>query len=122
MEALANPNALLTPAAEGFIRRMMRFTRDPRSGFRLKVRPGGCSGFAVEFDLADQPGAKETTWEYSGLRIFLDSSSMLLLDGATVDFRESLAQSGFVVTAAAGAAATCSSATTLVPVGSLIRH
>lgn len=122
MENKANANALLTPKAEDFVRRMMRFTRDPRAGLRLKIRPGGCSGLAVEFDLANEPEAKEMTWEYAGLRIFLDSSSLLLLDGATVDFRDSLAQSGFVVTAASGAAQACSSASTLVPIGSLVRH
>ena len=79
----------LTPAAEKFIRRMMRCGMDSDSGFRLKVRPGGCSGLGVEFDLAAEPGMDEVVWTHSELRIFLDSASCLLLNGAIVDFIDS---------------------------------
>jgi len=99
---MAETNALtleLTPAAEKFIRRMMRFNADARAGFRLKVRPGGCSGLAVGFDLAAEPGPGEAVCEQSGLRIFLDAESRLLLNGAKVGFKESVSESGFVVAA-----------------------
>jgi iron-sulfur cluster assembly accessory protein len=119
-------NTTLTAAAEKFIRRMMRFTTSEKSGFRLKVAPGGCSGFAVTFDVVAEPDPKELVWTPSGLRIFLDPSSCLLLDGATVDFTETLANTGFVVTTQNPAGACCSSAPksqapTLVSIGSSTR-
>lgn len=110
-----------TPAAEKFIRRMMRCVSDANSGFRLKVRPGGCSGLAVEFDLAAEPTADETVWTHSELRIFLDSASRLLLNGATVDFTDSLALTGFVVTRPGITVQACAPASTLVPVDALVR-
>jgi iron-sulfur cluster assembly accessory protein len=110
----------LTPAAEKFIRRMTRCA--PGSGFRLKVRPGGCSGLAVEFDLAAEPGVNEVVWTHSELCIFLDSESRMLLNGSVVDFIDSRALTGFVVTKPGEAAQACSPASTLVPVDTLVKH
>ena len=112
----------LTPAAEKFIRRMMRCASDASSGFRLKVRPGGCSGLAVEFDLAAEPGANEIVWKKSELRILLDTASCLLLDGAIVDFMDSRSLTGFVITTPGKTAQACSPASTLVPVDALVRR
>ena len=112
----------LTPAAEKFIRRMVRCASNSNSGFRLKVRPGGCSGLAVEFDLANEPAKNEIVWTHSGLRIFLDSASCLLLNGSTVDFIDSRSLTGFVITTPGGTAQSCSPASTLVPVDMLVRR
>jgi iron-sulfur cluster assembly accessory protein len=112
----------LTPAAKKFIRRMMRCGGNSGSGFRLKVRSGGCSGLAVEFDLADEPAANEIVWTKEGPRIFLDSASCLLLDGSVVDFMDSRAKTGFVVTVPGKTAQACSPASAMVPVESLVRR
>jgi len=112
----------LTPAADKFIRRMMRCSTGATSGFRLKVRPGGCSGLAVEFDLAAEPGVNEVVWTHSELRIFLDSASCLLLDGSVVDFVDSRSLTGFVVATPGGTAQACAPASTLVPASALVRR
>ena len=112
----------LTSAAENFIRRMMRCVRDSNSGFRLKVRPGGCSGLAVEFDFATEPGANEVVWKRSELRIFLDNVSCLLLNGSVVDFIDSHSLTGFVVTRPGETAQACAPASRLVPVAALVRR
>ena len=112
----------LRPAAEKFIRRTMRCGNGLNSGFRLKVRPGGCSGLAVEFDLAAEPGMDEVVWTHSELRIFLDSASCLLLNGAIVDFIDSRSHTGFVVTTPRGTAQACAPDSTLVSVDALVRR
>jgi iron-sulfur cluster assembly accessory protein len=112
----------LTPAAEKFIRRMIRCGTGSNSGFRLKVRSGGCSGLAVEFDLAAEPGVNEVVWEHSELRIFLDSASSLLLNGAIVDFIDSRSLTGFVITTPGGTGHICAPASTLVPADTLVRR
>jgi iron-sulfur cluster assembly accessory protein len=112
----------LTPAAEKFIRRMMRLNADATAGFRLRVRPGGCSGLAVEFDLAAAPALDEVVWEHAKLRIFVDRASCLLLNEAVVDFVDSRSLTGFVVTTPGRTAQACSPASTLVPVEALIRR
>ncbi|MHB2007001.1 MAG: HesB/IscA family protein [Acidobacteriaceae bacterium] len=122
MNETANVSAALTPAAEKFIRRMMRFTANEKAGFRLKVRPGGCAGRAVEFDLAIEPQPQETVWTPSGLCIFLDRESEHLLDGATVDFQETLAHTGLVVAAQREGAQACGQASTFVSVEALVQR
>jgi iron-sulfur cluster assembly protein len=112
----------MTPAAAAFIRRLCRFAAGPEAGFQLKVAPGGCSGFATAFDLVTGPEAGDFIWEHEGLRIFLDAESRKLLDGATVDYRESLSQTGFVVTTQAATPVACGSASNLVSVESLVRR
>jgi iron-sulfur cluster assembly protein len=112
----------LTPPAEKFIRRMMRCGTGSTPGFRLKVRPGGCSGLAAEFDLAAEPEADEIIWIHSDLRIFLDNASCLLLNGAIVDFMDSRSQTGFIVRTPGRTAQACVPASTLVSVDALIRR
>jgi iron-sulfur cluster assembly accessory protein len=112
----------LRPAAEKFIRRMMRCGTGTNPGFRLMVRPGGCSGLAVEFDVAAEPAVNEVVWTHSELRIFLDSASCLLLNGAIVDFIDSRSLTGFVITTPGGTPQACAPASTLVPVDALVRR
>lgn len=115
-------NMELTPAAEKFIRRVVRFAGNSNSGFKLKVRPGGCSGLAVEFDLANEPAKGEIVWTHSGLSIFLDSASCLLLNGSIVDFIDSHSLTGFVIATTGGSAQSFSPASTLIPTDMLVRR
>jgi len=122
MNETTSVNAVLTPAAVSFIRRMLRFVAGPNAGFNLRVSPGGCSGLAAVFDLAAEPKVNDIVWEPEGLRIFLDEKSCHLLDGAVVDFKESIAQTGFAITTRGTAPQLCGQAATMVPVGSLVRR
>jgi iron-sulfur cluster assembly accessory protein len=106
----------LAPAAEKFIRRMMRLAPNPETAFRMKVTPGGCSGYAVEFDMTDQPVANEVVLEHAGMRLSFDRKTLLLLNGGVVDFIETLSHTGFVVTVPGGSTESCSSVSKLVPV------
>ena len=72
-------NVEITQAAETFIRRMMRFVKGPDAVFRMLVKPGGCLGYAVTFDLLEAPGEEDYVWEQSGLRISSDYATSQLL-------------------------------------------
>ena len=88
-------NITITPSAEKFMRRMVRFNGGaPQSGFRLKVTAGGCSGLASEFTVEPAPLAGDASLDWNGLSIFLPAESRLLLEGVTVDFSETIAESG----------------------------
>jgi len=86
----------LTPAAEKFIRRVLRFEGGPDAGFRLSVSPGGCSGLSAEFSVEAAPGPGEAVFQFQGIKFFLPAESRLMLDGVTVDFVETATQTGFV--------------------------
>jgi iron-sulfur cluster assembly accessory protein len=85
-----------TPAAEAFVRRMLRFGgQGPGAGFRLQVSPGGCSGMASSFSVEAKPEAEDRVLDVRGLTVFVPPASYRLLHGVTIDFVETPTQSGF---------------------------
>lgn len=64
---------------------------------RLAVEGGGCSGFQYRFGLADAPEADDIVVETDGVRLVVDSMSLDLVRGATVDFVENLGGAAFKV-------------------------
>ena len=117
----------LTPAAERFMRRIVRFSGQPGAGFRLVVSAGGCAGYATEFSAEPAPLPGDATLEPApGLRLFLPAGSRILLDGATIDFADTPTQSGLRITGGTAQGGGCSSARapapTTVPLGALLRR
>lgn len=55
-------------------------------GLRLAVRKTGCSGYAYTLNYVDTQQPGDTVFEDHGVRVFVDSASLMLLDGTIVDF------------------------------------
>ncbi len=71
-------------------------TQDPQpSGLRISVVGGGCSGFSYAMAFENDPGMLDKTYDFSGIKVFIDQASMLYLDGAEVDYVETPEASGF---------------------------
>jgi iron-sulfur cluster assembly accessory protein len=104
------PRLTVTPAAERFMRRMVRLSERPAGGFRLSVSPGGCSGYSSSFTVEAAPQAGDSELAVNGLRLFLPAESRLLLDGVTVDFTDTPTQTGLSFVNPAAAACGCSDA------------
>ena len=103
-------NITITPSAEKFMRRMVRFNGgSAQSGFRLKVTAGGCSGLASEFTVEAAPLPGDAGLDCNGLKIFLPAESRLLLEGVTIDFADSMAESGLTFRNPQAAAHSCGS-------------
>lgn len=67
---------------------------------RVAVRPGGCSGFSYEMFFDGDIAGDDTTAEYDEgkVRVVVDQASAQLLEGATLDYKDGLDQSGFAIT------------------------
>jgi iron-sulfur cluster assembly protein len=65
-------------------------------GLRLGVLGGGCSGLSYQFKFAPEPRPRDHVFEFEDVKVFVDPKSMLFLDGMTLDWKDSLMQSGFV--------------------------
>jgi iron-sulfur cluster assembly accessory protein len=111
------PNLTITPAAEKFMRRVVRFAGQPEAGFRLTVSAGGCSGYNAEFSAEPAPRAGDVTLLINGLKLFLPAESRPLLDGLTVDFTDTPTQSGLSIFNPAGGACACGSSAGAAPAG-----
>ena len=71
-------------------------TQEPKpAGLRISVVGGRCSGFSYSMAFENAPGMLDKTYAFGPLKIFIDQASMLYLDGAEVDYVESLEGSGF---------------------------
>ncbi len=85
----------LTETAVGKVREILD-SQDPKpAGLRISVVGGGCSGFSYSMAFENSPNMLDKTYDFSGLKVFIDQASMLYLDGAEVDYVESLEGSGF---------------------------
>ncbi len=89
-------NFTITPAAQKFMRMMLRVDGSAGSGFRLAVSPGGCSGLNADISVLAQPQAGDAVVERDGVKLFLPAESRLLLDGVTIDFADTPTQTGLV--------------------------
>ena len=61
-------------------------TRGHGVGLRLAVRKTGCSGFAYVVNYAEAPEPGDTVFEDRGVQVFVDATSLALIDGTVIDF------------------------------------
>jgi len=90
------PPVVLTPKAVQMVKTTIEQEGlDPKSGLRIAVRGGGCSGFeyALDFELDGRPDDYHA--KYDGLNVYVDPISARYLDGTEVDYVFGPAGSGF---------------------------
>jgi iron-sulfur cluster assembly accessory protein len=85
----------LTDTAVGKVAEILGMQEPKPAGLRIAVVGGGCSGFSYSMAFENAPNMLDKTYEFSGLKVFVDQASMLYLDGAEVDYVETLEGSGF---------------------------
>jgi len=70
--------------------------QDPKpGGLRLSVVGGGCSGFSYQMNFDQTAGILDKTYEFNGLKVYVDQASLLYLDGCEIDYLETLEGAGF---------------------------
>ena len=86
----------LTEKAKDKVKEILLDQPETFAGLRIQVVGGGCSGFQYRmgFDknFNDQ---SDSVFEFDGLKVFIDKSSLLYMDGAEVDYIEGLHGAGF---------------------------
>lgn len=105
---MLQPNVTVTPAAQKFIRRMVRFSEHPAGGFRLTVSAGGCSGYNSEFTVESAPKDGDSELLVGDVKVYLPAESRLMLDGVTVDFADTPTTSGLTFFSPNATACGCS--------------
>jgi iron-sulfur cluster assembly protein len=85
----------LTERAVGKVKEILD-QQDPKpNGLRLAVVGGGCSGFSYSMAFENTPNMLDKTYNYDGLKVFVDQASLLYLEGCEVDYVETLEGAGF---------------------------
>ena len=85
----------ITPIAVNKVREILEAQTPKPAGLRLAVVGGGCSGFSYSMAFENKPSMLDKTYDYEGLKVYVDQASMLYLEGAEVDYVETLEGSGF---------------------------
>src|ERR1700683_3720135 len=68
-----------------------------QGGLRLAVQGGGCSGMSYLFKLETKERASDHVFGGDGAKARKNPKSFVYLDGLTLDYKESLIQSGFTI-------------------------
>jgi iron-sulfur cluster assembly accessory protein len=85
----------LTETAVSKVQEILSAQEPKPAGLRIAVVGGGCSGFSYSMAFENAPGMLDKTYSFEGLKVFVDQASLLYLDGAEVDYVESIEGSGF---------------------------
>lgn len=84
----------LTEKAANHVRKFLE-SRGAGAGLRLGVRTSGCSGMAYVLEFAEQVEAGDQVFEDNGVKVIVDSKSLLYLDGTELDFVKEGLNEGF---------------------------
>ena len=85
----------LTPGAAKAIRRFIKSAENPVAGLRIFVSGGGCSGLQYGLRLETEQGQDDFEFDIDGVKLLVDPMSRPMLEGLSVDFIDSLTQTGF---------------------------
>lgn len=65
---------------------------------RVAVRPGGCSGFSYEMFFDGEIAAEDELATFGEMvRVVVDPASAQMLQGASLDYKDGLNESGFAI-------------------------
>ena len=92
---IENPEINVTDKAAEKIKALIE--QEKKQGLRIAVSPGGCSGFKYEMELDDKAAEDDVVIEQKGIKIFIDKASLIKLNGANVDYVDSLQGAGFKI-------------------------
>jgi iron-sulfur cluster assembly accessory protein len=71
--------------------------RGKGEGLRIAVKTTGCSGFAYVLEYVDIPNEDDFEVPLEKFRVLVDSASMQYLQGSSIDYKEDLQGSQFVI-------------------------
>ncbi|MFQ3565401.1 MAG: iron-sulfur cluster insertion protein ErpA [Aggregatilineales bacterium] len=85
----------VTPAAVQTIRNLLEQRQIPGYALRVFVAGGGCSGMQYGMAFEQAPRDFDAVVEQDGIKLIIDPTSLMYLQGATIDFVDSLMGGGF---------------------------
>lgn len=88
---------LLTDSAADKVRSLL--TQEGRDDLRLRVavQPGGCSGLIYQLYFDERLLEADATVDFDGVEVVVDKMSVPYLDGASIDFEDTIQKQGFTI-------------------------
>ncbi len=87
----------LTDVAAGKVRSLLE--QEGRTDLRLRVavQPGGCSGLIYQLYFDERLLDGDAVRDYEGVEVVVDKMSVPYLDGASIDFEDTISKQGFTI-------------------------
>ncbi|AZZ48622.1 iron-sulfur cluster insertion protein ErpA [Rathayibacter rathayi] len=87
----------MTPTAAAKVRSLLE--QEGRDDLRLRVavQPGGCSGLIYQLYFDERTLDGDAAVEFEGVGLVVDKMSVPYLDGASIDFEDTIQKQGFTI-------------------------
>jgi iron-sulfur cluster assembly accessory protein len=96
-ETKASHGINLTDAAATKVKNLLE--QEGRDDLRLRVavQPGGCSGLIYQLYFDERYLEGDETVDFGGVEVIVDNMSVPYLDGASIDFKDTISEQGFTI-------------------------
>ena len=79
------------------IKEHLKNSKMETGALRVFIKGGGCSGYSYGLTLEDKPSEDDNIIDSNGVKVVVDKASAEQLKGVTIDYLESLEESGFKI-------------------------
>lgn len=88
---------VLTTAAVDKVKHLLAQTERDDLRLRVSVQPGGCSGLIYQLYFDDRSLDGDAVVDFDGVDVVVDQMSVPYLDGAEIDFADTIEKQGFTI-------------------------
>lgn len=96
-EEVMEQSVIFTASAADKVYELLQDEEDPAQMLRVFVTGGGCSGFQYGFKFEKLAEEDDTQVSRSGVTLLVDPMSLQYLQGAEIDYKESIEGAQFVI-------------------------
>jgi iron-sulfur cluster assembly accessory protein len=96
-ESVATHGVLLTDVAATKVRTLLEQEGRDDLRLRIAVQPGGCSGLIYQLYFDERTLDGDALRDFDGVEVVVDKMSTPYLDGATIDFADTIEKQGFTI-------------------------
>ena len=87
----------ITDAAKNKIKNLLLEENNPQMSLRTFVQGGGCNGFSYGFTFDDTLAEDDFQIPVDEFSVLIDAASMQYLTGSTIDYKQEIMGSSFVI-------------------------
>ncbi|HYO38156.1 MAG TPA: iron-sulfur cluster assembly accessory protein [Nocardioidaceae bacterium] len=97
-ETRVRPDGInVSDAAAGKVRTLLQQEGRDDLQLRIAVQPGGCSGLRYQLFFDERTLDGDVVTDFDGVGVVVDRMSMPYLNGATIDFVDTIEKQGFTI-------------------------
>ena len=87
----------VTPTASSKVKSLLAQEGRDDLQLRIAVQPGGCSGLRYQLFFDERHLDGDIVTDFDGVEVVVDRMSSPYLDGATIDFADTIEKQGFTI-------------------------